>query len=479
MTKTIIRILLLGAIVIGAAWALSWVLQNGGDVPIQLNGKEYRPSLLGIILAIFAGLLLFWLFIKLVEFGLALVAFIMGDKNAISKFFGRRRHKRGMEALQTSALALAAGESKVGLKNAYRADKNLDYPIITNLLIAQAARAEGKPAEAEAAYKKLLKTSKAGRYVAIRGLMTERQAVGDEETAAKLAQKALELNPKDKDTVNSLFNMQIQEGNWEGARNTLKSVVKLEKLPSDVARRREAVLAISEAKTLDRDADGEKYATLVNSAYRLAPGFVPAAIMSARLQADQGNMRQANSMIVKAWNANPHPDLATAFAEFVPDETAEARLRRFKVLTKRQSNDPETKMLKAEMLLAADDFPGARRAMGDLADNPKTSRQLSIMAAIEHGEGADETIVRAYLARASQASRGEQWVCDHCGEVHTEWEAVCHNCKNFDTLEWKIPPEGTDSDAGIGVLLPLLMSSSKDSDETADEIIEVEDAKVV
>lgn len=460
MLKNILRIGLLALIVIGVAWGLSWVLQNGGEVPIRLNEREYRPSLMGIVVAIVFALFAFWLFIKLVEFGLALIAFVMGDKNAISRIFGRRRHKRGMGALETSVLALSAGETKVALQKAYRANKDLDSPALTNLLIAQAARAEGKPQEAEAAYKRMLETGKAGRFVAIRGLMNEKRAAGDTETAIQLAKKALEVQPKDTSTVGALFDMQIQQKDWEGARETLKSKVKLEKIPADVAKRREAVLAISEAKSLDPTAETERYNDRVATAYRLAPNLVPAAVMAAKAQAAAGNARKADSIIVKSWNANPHPDLAQAYAELVPNESPEQTLRRFKVLTKRQKANDETRMLNSELLIANEDFPGARRAMGGLADNPQTSRQLAIMAAIEHGEGADDTIVRAYLARAMQASRGQQWVCSNCHEVHAEWEAVCDNCDHFDNIDWAVPAENNDNDTGIGVLLPLLMTNS-------------------
>ncbi len=472
MLKTILKIVLLGAIVIAMTWGVSWIIQQGGEVPLEIRGREYRPSMLAILLAGLVGLFVFWLFIKLVEFGLACVAFIMGDKNAISRFFGRRRAKRGMQALETSVLALAAGEGKIALQKAYRADKDLDSPAMTNLLIAQAARAQGKPKEAEAAYKKMLETNKAGRFIGIRGLMQDRQEAGDNETAAKLAQKALELQPKDASTVNALFDLQIETQDWQGARDTLAAKAKLEKMPAEVAKRREAVLAISEAKSLDPEAEGERYESLVAKAYRTAPNLVPAAVLAAKAQALAGNARQADSIIVKAWNANPHPDLAQAYADLAPNETAEQRLRRFKVLTKRQKKNDETRMLSAELLVASEDFPGARRAMGPLADEPKTSRQMAIMAAIENGEGADDTIVRAYLARAMQASRGEQWVCDSCHEVHAEWGAVCSNCGHFDTMDWVLPPENNDADSGMGVLMPLLMNSGSSENAEEGEVID-------
>lgn len=135
----------------------------------------------------------------------------------------------------------------------------------------------------------------------------------------------------------------------------------------------------------------------------------------------------------------PHPDVAAAYAEIVPDETPAARLRRFDALIKKNADHEETRLLKAELLLAAEDFPGARRALGDLAEKHPTVRTLSIMAAVERGEGADDSVVRGWLTRALSASRGPQWCCDKCHNVMQAWAPVCDSCGGFDTLTWREP----------------------------------------
>ncbi len=63
MLKAVIRVLILGTIVIAIAWGISWLMQNGGEIPMQIRGKEYRPTMVAIVLAIVAGLFLFLLFI--------------------------------------------------------------------------------------------------------------------------------------------------------------------------------------------------------------------------------------------------------------------------------------------------------------------------------------------------------------------------------------------------------------------------------
>ena len=57
-------------------------------------------------------------------------------------------------------------------------------------------------------------------------------------------------------------------------------------------------------------------------ANRLSPDLVPAAGMAARAYIAKGKKRPAVRLLKKAWESQPHPDLAHAFAEIEPEETA-------------------------------------------------------------------------------------------------------------------------------------------------------------
>ena len=63
-------------------------------------------------------------------------------------------------------------------------------------------------------------------------------------------------------------------------------------------------------------------------ANRLSPDLVPAAVMAARSLISQDKGRQAAKLLTKAWDTQPHPDLAAAFAEIAPNETPDARIKR-------------------------------------------------------------------------------------------------------------------------------------------------------
>jgi HemY protein len=119
----------------------------------------------------------------------------------------------------------------------------------------------------------------------------------------------------------------------------------------------------------------------------------------------------------------------------------------------------ESRLLEAELALAAEDFPAARKALGELAETEPTTRSLALMAAIERGQGAPDAVVRGWLAKALNASRGPQWVCGKCTHIHAAWAPVCENCGAFDTLDWQTPVHAGDAGLADSALLPLIVGA--------------------
>jgi HemY protein len=452
LTKVVLFIAIVAALTFGAGM----LVDTGGGLRIAVAGWEFN---LGPLQAVIAALLLvaaIWLLMMLVGLIVSVIRFLLGDETAISRYFDRSRERRGYAALSEALIALASGEGRVAMARAAKAERLLRKPELTTLIIAQAAQSIGETEKAKEAYKKLLDIDKA-RFVGIRGLMRIKLEEGDTEKALALARKAFELNPRNTEIQDILLKLQAGAGDWKGARATLGAKLKAGALPRDVFKRRDAVLALQEARTvIDEGATIEAREAAI-AANRLSPDLIPAAAMAARSLAAKGDIKGATRVIKKAWEVRPHPDLAAAFADLVPDETPAARLKRFKPLLALRPDDDETKMLEAELLIAAEDFPGARRALGDLVQRHPTTRSLTIMAAIERGSGADEAVVRGWLARALTAPRGPQWTCEACNTPHASWQPVCSNCGGFDTLAWIERDEGAGPSPTQTEMLPLIV----------------------
>ena len=476
MLWSLIKILAFVLAVTAFTYGGTQLMEVDGGATVDVAGQEFTLSPIEMVFALGAMIVAVWLGLKLLALLVATFKFLNGDETAISRYFDRNRERKGYEALSEGMMALASGEGHLAMTKAARADKYLQQPQLTNLLTAQAAEMTGDRRKAEETYKKLLTDNKT-RFVGVRGIMKQKLADGDTDTALALAKKAFALKPKHKETQDVLLRLQAETSDWAGARKTLGAKLKSGSLPRDVHKRRDAVLALSEARDiLDEGKTIEARETAIE-ANRLSPDLIPAAIMAAQGYVGEGNARYATRVLTKTWNTHPHPDLAAAFAEIAPDETAQERLKRFTSLTKTTANHPETKMLLAELNIAAEDFPSAKRALGDLVETNPTARVLTLMAAIERGQGSDDSVVRGWLTRALTAPRGPQWICENCQHIHPSWAATCGNCGSFDTLAWKTPPASDVAMPSGTEMLPLIVGQKADAQVPA--TIPVEEAEVV
>ncbi len=469
MFWTLIKILLFVMLVVAIAYGAGQLMDSNQTVGLRILDMEFVLGPIQALVALVVLLVALWLVLKLLGLSMAMLRFMNGDDTAVQRFFMRNREKRGLDALLLAMVAQAEGDGKTAIAKAEKAHKLLNRPVMTNLLVAQAAEIKGNRALAEERYKALLGDNRS-RFVAVQGLIRSKLDQGDKDKARALAAKALEMQPAHEATQNTLLQLQTDAEDWSGARKTLMIKKSSGTLPRDVWRRRDAILALQDADKLAAQGDLPRAREAAIEANRLSPDLIPAAVAAAQALTAQGKGSYAAKVIKRAWKVQPHPDLAAAFAAIEKDETPLQRKARFEKLLRMHPDAAESKLLRAELLITTEDFPAARRALGDVYETDPTVRALTIMAAIERGEGADDAIVRGWLARALTAKRGPQWICSKCQHVHASWQAICDNCGAFDTLEWRDAPDSTGPSATQTELLPLIVGSlPKPVEPTEDE----------
>jgi len=473
MLWSLLKILVFVALIALLAFGAGLLMETAGGVQITVAGTEFTLGALQSVIAMVVLVVLVWVFLKLVSLLVATLKFLNGDETALSRYFDKGRERKGYQALSDGLMALASGEGRLAQAKAARAEKYLQKPELTDLLIAQAAEMTGDTKKAAEVYKRMV-ANQSTRFVGVRGIMKQKLSEGDTETALKLAEKALALRPKHEEVQDTLLKLQAQAQDWAGARGTLSTKLKTGTLPRNVFKRRDAVLALSAAGALVDEGASVQQQEQAIEANRLSPDLVPAAALAAKAYIAKGKKRNAAQILKKSWGVQPHPDLAHAFASIEPEETAQQRVKRFGQLAKLQPHHAETRLVMAELLIVAEDYPEARRMLGDVFDKAPDARALTLMAAIERGEGSSDAVVQGWLARALTAPRGPQWVCENCHHIHAEWAPVCEHCSSFDTLSWTAPETDEVASATGARMLPLIVGTLPEPQAAEDDIEDVE-----
>ncbi len=277
LIKIVIFVALVAALTLGAGY----LMESTGGVQVTLAGTEYTLGPLQSVLAAMALVVIVWLLFKLFSLLIAVLHFLNGDETALSRHFDRNRERKGYEALSEGLMALASGEGRVAMAKASKAERYLHKPELTDLITAQAAEMNGDRTKAEQAYKRLVQRD-ATRFVGVRGIMKQKLAQGDTDTALQLAERAFALKPKHEEVQDILLKLQAQKSDWVGARKTLNAKLKHGSMPRDVHKRRDAVLALSEAKDVLDSGKSIEAREAAIAANKASPDLIPAACMAAR-----------------------------------------------------------------------------------------------------------------------------------------------------------------------------------------------------
>jgi len=478
MIWLLLRVFLFVLVVGTIAGLAGLIVDASGQVTFTWNGFQYPPlSHIEFVAVVIVVMGLLFLLYKLTGLLVAVIRFLLGDETALSRYWAAAKERRGLDALSKGMVALAEGDAKEAAGHARKATRLLGHRALTDLLNAQVAEAQGDSRGAKAHYRALAKEPETA-IVGVKGLLAQAVRHGERERAMKFAEHAFNIRPKDPEVQQTLFDLQVAEGEWSGALATLAALSKSKALPGDVADRRKAVINLEIARDAKSAGDEKAASKAAFAAVRAAPGLAPAAAFAARQHAAAGEASRAARLLKDAWRLAPQPELAQAFAELSPDEDPSARRRRFRDLIGANPDNDESRYLAAELAIADSDWGAARKALGDLPSTKATHRALALMAAIEKGDGASEAVVRGYLARAVTAPRGAHWVCERCAAAPGAWSATCPNCGGFDTLSWRDSQEAADEAVGAA-MLPLMMgetSADRGDHDDRDEQDQLDDA---
>jgi HemY protein len=432
---------LFGILALGAV--LAWLADRPGTVSMVWQGYRIETS----AMALFIGIILLTAILVVLW---QIYRSVMGAPGAISDFFRGRRRMKGYQALSQGMIAVGAGDSSFASGQAKQARKLLADEPLVGLLTAQAAQLAGDTDGAREAFEAMLDNPQT-TLLGLHGLFVEAERQGNEAAARRCASEATRRAPSLAWAAEADFKFKLREAVWDEALSALERMESNRLVAKSDARRQRAVLMTAKAMELE-DTEPDEALDLALKAHKLVPDFVPAAMVAGRSAGGLGKLSQATSIIEKTWKTGPHPDLADIYAHLRSGDTTQDRLKRVKMLAKKKSGHPESRMAVARAAIDAGDWDSARETLEPLVAREPTRRVCVMMAQIEDTEHGDRGRVREWLARAVHAPRDPAWVAD--GRISDTWAPVSPVSHTLDGYRWMVPEDESDP-ASVHVLNAL------------------------
>ena len=440
MIRVALYLILVGAI----AYGVALFADRPGDVVVTWQGLRIETSLLVLSATIIVAAIV-------LSFVLGLIRWIVRSPIVLSRLLRNRRGVRAYEAISHGLIAVGAGDIAAAQRFTSEVQRLAPSEPLALLLSAQSAQLTGDRDAAERAFRTMAARPDT-KALGLHGLFIEAQRRNDAGGARAYAEEAARIAPSLGWAGTAVLEARCRDGDWAGALNLLEQQRRM--LDKATYRRQRAVLLTARALAVE-DSDRDAAKDFALEANKLAPDLVPAAALAGRLLAEGGHLRKANRIIDSAWRANPHPELAQAYAELRSGESARDKLKRIEAGARRVPGHIEGALAVARAALDAQEFAEARSELSPYLDRP-TRRVCVLMAKLERTERNDEGRAREWMARALNAPPDPQWTAD--GYVSDRWLPVSPVSGHIDAFQWRVPLAGAIAAPIIEPELPAPIS---------------------
>jgi HemY protein len=166
-------------------------------------------------------------------------------------------------------------------------------------------------------------------------------------------------------------------------------------------------------------------------------------VLASKFQSEAHQIRRSMKIIETAWLAQPHPDLADAYAHVKLGDSARQRLVRVETLAAKVPGHVEGALAIARAAIDAAEFARAREVLAPFTAE-STQRVAMLMAEIERTENGDSGRARAWTLRAVRALHDPVWTAD--GYVSDRWRPVSPVTGRIDAFQWQTPLAALPSD---------------------------------
>jgi HemY protein len=431
-------ILFLLLIALGAAGA-AWIAEQTGDVVLSWGGYRVQTTLpvfvlvLGIVVV---AAMMMW----------AILRGVWRTPARMRRNRRERRQARGRHAITQGLLAIGHGDSTAARVHAEAARKHAAHDPLALLLHAQSAQLDGDREGAQRAFHAMAEREDT-RLLGLRGLFIEAQRADDPVAAVMVAEEALKLSPSSSWASHAVLGFCCAKGDWAGALKILDNNQSAGLIDKATYRRQRGVLLTARAlefEKVDRDLSRDS----VMEAVKLAPTLVPAAVLASKFESEAHQVRRSMRLVETAWLAQPHPDLADAYAHVKLGDSARQRLVRVETLAAKMPGHIEGALAIARAAIDASEFTKAREALAPFIAAP-TQRVALLMAELERTEHGDSGRARAWTLRAVRALHDPAWTAD--GYVSDRWRPVSPVTGRLDAFQWQTPVAALPSDKGVAI----------------------------
>lgn len=386
---------------------------------------------------------------------------VLADKISEKIVIDRHDFDNALLLVLRTMTSITAGDMKEARYNLRELKKLVGNDPILDLLKMKIYKGEKDFDKMEKLSAKIMKNDDI-RLVGMKAAVEAQMQKKEFADALKTANKAFELRQDLYWVIESAFELRAKAGDWEGALQVLASGVKKKMIPQDRYKRLKAIVLFEMAAEAQEKGDETNFFRLCTQAVEADETLVAAAVALARYYvANDNQFRKASKILMNAWIKNPTDVIAYEYLKLYPKDDITAKIQRMETLAQHNVLRPSlNNIILAELATEGGLWGKARSEMEMfLINNPATQKLAGMVSKLEKYGNNDKKEAAKWEEKIETCAEDAKWVCDECGQVTDEWEAVCPHCRAFGQSHWHLYVEKADMEQIVEV------PASDDEDE--------------
>jgi len=258
--------------------------------------------------------------------------------------------------------------------------------------------------------------------------------IGDYSRIKSCAEEILKIEPINKSSLESLFQIYVNNREWEKAYNILQIALKARvfeqnKMQGDI------LFVYAALGKMDYDNhEFIKAKRVLRQAYKLNPNHIQTTILLIKTYIALGKKSKALNLIRKIWKYNTNPKLAELYFSLLSDREKKS-IKAAESLYRINPKSYESNLILARAYIDNEIYSKARRYL-KVADTINETKYLyELMLKMEQADNGSSTIINN-LKNKILALKNSCWKCSVCKREYTDWQPECDNCKTLNSLEW-------------------------------------------
>ncbi len=432
MLRLIFFIIVIAALSIATAW----VGENEGTITIRWLGYEIQTTMMLILSALLAFIIVTILFVEL-------ILYLINIPNKYRRYLEQHRQKEVLKTLTTGFAALISHDQKAANKSAKHALKllsNKEGSELADLLAASVAQMGGDEDKAQEHYSNLLE-NKTTKLVGLQGLIESQLQNKNTSKAIDLARQAVIVQPDNAQAAEKLLSLYKKSGKWADIQLLLNNYSrrKWNKIHGkDSEYDAEIALAIFMRALKAKEQNDLNAEELIKQAYKHNMEFIPAIMLMVSYAQEHDEISQAANVCKKAWEKIPHEQIAELYLSLYPQLNEEKRIKLIRKLIAKNKNHPLSYYILAREYFEQGDFTTAKEYTQKALVAGETKTLAGLMLKIiekDYTSLPEEKDKWRDILR--NTSYDPAWFCDKCLYiVGKSWQVECPNCHEIGYVTW-------------------------------------------